>query len=119
MSRYIDADEALRMMRNSQQDNPCESPYKGIWHTAHESCISCVDAQPTADVVEVRHGEWIDVQRPYTTSLGAEGKSPYRLCSKCKWEYPVVTVGQHLKKYTYCPNCGAKMDGERSENDNH
>ena len=53
MNRYIDAEEALRMMRNSQQDNPCESQYKGIWHTAHESCISCVDAVPTAGVVEV------------------------------------------------------------------
>ena len=53
MSRYIDADEALRMIRNSKQDNPCESSLKGIWNTAHECCISCVDAVSTADVVEV------------------------------------------------------------------
>ena len=53
MSRYIDADEALRMMRNSKQDNPCDVPSKGIWNIAHDCCISCLDAVPTADVVEV------------------------------------------------------------------
>jgi hypothetical protein len=51
MPRYIDADEALRMMKNSKQDNPCQSEHKGIWNTAHECCMSCVYAAPTADVV--------------------------------------------------------------------
>ena len=53
MSGYIDADEALRMMRNSKQDNPCDTPNKGIWAIAHDCCISCVEAVHTADVVEV------------------------------------------------------------------
>lgn len=60
-------------------------------------------------------GEWKDVQRPYKTSSGSKGTSPYRVCSACKWEYPVVTVGQHLKKYNYCPNCGARMKGADDE----
>lgn len=51
MPRYIDADEALRMMRNSKQDNPCNTPGKGIWKTAHDCCMSCVDSVSTADVV--------------------------------------------------------------------
>ena len=70
---------------------------------------------PTANVVEVRHGEWKEVQLPYTTFFGGKGEGPYRKCSVCEWGYPVVTVGQHLKKYMFCPNCGAKMDGERSK----
>lgn len=65
-----------------------------------------------ADYRKVEQGEWKDVKRSYATSLGGKGTSPYRVCSVCEWEYPVVTVGQHLKKYKYCPYCGAKMRGE-------
>lgn len=60
-------------------------------------------------------GEWEDAHRPYETLSGHKGTTPYRVCSACKWEYPVVTVGQHLKKYNYCPNCGARMKGENDE----
>ena len=47
--------------------------------------------QPTADVVEVRHGEWLDNGAGFT-------------CSECKWRCRGVSY--------YCPNCGAKMDGK-------
>lgn len=52
-SRYIDANEALRMMRNSKQDCPLNDDKRGIWYVAHDCTISCVEAVPTADVVEV------------------------------------------------------------------
>ena len=29
-----------------------------------------------------------------------------RICSKCRWDVP-----EYGKLYSYCPNCGAKMDG--------
>ena len=56
MSRYIDADEALRMIRNSKQDCPLVDDKKGIWDVAHNCAISCVEAIPTADVVEIPEG---------------------------------------------------------------
>lgn len=71
--------------------------------------------QKLGELEDRAEGEWKDVQRPYETSAGRKGSSPYRLCSVCKWEYPVVTVGQHLKKYKYCPNCGARMKGADDE----
>ena len=43
---------------------------------------------PTADVVEVKHGEWL-----------LDGR-----CSECL-ENPLTT------HKNFCPNCGAKMDG--------
>ena len=67
-------------------------------------------AKLSADVVEVRHGEWTDEQRPYLTSTGNRSSSCWRKCSICEGAYPVVTVRQHLKKYKYCPECGARMD---------
>lgn len=80
MSRYIDADEALRMIRNSKQDCPLVDDKKGIWDVAHNCAISCVEAIPTADVVEVvrccncKHREIvinsiIDEQRLFCTML--------------------------------------------------
>ena len=44
-----------------------------------------------------RHGKWIDI----------DGDGTYWLCSVCG---EVLCCNNN-----YCPNCGAKMDGERSE----
>ena len=58
---------------------------------------------PTADVVEVKHGEWIPVTHTYF------GLKRYE-CSECKDdEYWQKRYLEHKEKY--CPNCGAKMDG--------
>lgn len=51
---------------------------------------------PTADVVEVRHGEWLN---------GVTGYA----CSVCNKQEPT-------KRFLYCPNCGAKMDGKEVAN---
>ena len=57
----------------------------------------CKQYKPTADVVEVRKGRW----------KGA-GMGDY-YCSLCCNTY---SGGD---EFNYCPNCGAKMDGERRE----
>ena len=54
---------------------------------------------PTADVAPVRHGRWIKYQIP-----------PIICCSNCDWATDVEE-----KNFQYCPNCGAKMDGELNE----
>ena len=55
---------------------------------------------PTADVVEVRHGEWIAV----SSSDMSTGKA--FKCSKCQ----KMRYGVRLPPY--CQECGAKMDGK-------
>ena len=57
---------------------------------------------PTADVVEVRHGEW-----------GFDGIG--WTCSECG-EYALSNNMKLQVHSAYSPHCGAKMDGERSEN---
>lgn len=67
---------------------------------------------PTADVVEVRHGEWIYGENE-------EGHDGYR-CSECgefiPWEYDEYDI-DFIKKVHYCPSCGAKMNREEQEYD--
>ena len=64
----------------------------------------------TEDVVEVRHGYWIQTSEPKFIEgikrIGVE-------CSVCKIRRSIPAVENH--GYCYCPNCGAKMDGERRE----
>lgn len=57
---------------------------------------------PPVDAAEVKHGRW----ELYPSSM-------HRRCSVCKMEYekPKFNI-----RANYCPNCGAKMDGERKDN---
>lgn len=55
--------------------------------------------EPAADVVEVRHGQWLDA---LVIDL------PTQLCDQCNTFFPLAYTGGG---HRYCPNCGAKMDG--------
>ncbi len=65
-------------------------------------------AAKTADVEEVRHGEWYLIEYEYLT------------CNKCgHWYYTGCESTAEAKEKlhngdtpNYCPNCGAKMDGK-------
>lgn len=59
----------------------------------------------TADVEEVRHGEW----RIVDSDIGYAELE----CSLCKNKLLFNTD----EGFTYCPQCGAKMDGGREENE--
>ena len=98
MPRLIDANEALRMMRNSKADNPCTDTIRnGVWNIAHDCAISCVDACPTVDAVEVVHGKWEKAEY-----------SGFLRCDQCKDVY-INEEWLEDGKWNYCPNCGADM----------
>ena len=69
------------------------------------------DAQrfPAADVVEVRHGEWVETQEP----LGWRDVDCAE-CSVCHESWIIdedSSIDDYECMWHYCPNCGAKMDG--------
>ena len=67
-----------------------------------EDIINSIDNQPTADVVEVKHGEWIaNLIKPWN------GVVVNWKCSVCE--------GISSENINYCPHCGAKMDGGKTE----
>ena len=93
MSRYIDADEILKRLPN---DLPYKASVKRVLMQA-----------PDADVVEVRHGEWIDKR------TGAYSRMQ-SWCSACGKHSGIGGIESNRHK-PYCPNCGAKMKGDEGE----
>ena len=61
-----------------------------------ESVIKVIESIPAVDAVQVVHGFWID-ENP------DDFLDPRMRCSICR----VIT--SPLLKWSYCPNCGAKM----------
>lgn len=55
-----------------------------------------IAGMPAADVAPVVHGRWNNM----------DGYKTRKVCSECGWDVP-----EYGKFYSYCPNCGAKMDG--------
>lgn len=64
-----------------------------------DGVYAVIEQFPAADVVEVRHGDWI---------LRHVGAGHYWECSVCH-ENPCIYVTKNTK---FCPNCGAYMMGE-------
>ena len=64
--------------------------------------VDCIlKAIPAADVAPVRHGRWEIV-------VGSNGKE-YMVCTCCRVSQDLTGV------FTYCPNCGCRMDGGDDE----
>ena len=102
MSRYIDADKLRKDEIARCHCVPCvgsnDNNYKDLDEVLNEA--------PTADVVEVRHGHWIEhTVKPDWLEDDVE---VFYNCSECGSSHWSIIP-------PYCPNCGAKMDGERRE----
>ena len=67
-----------------------------------------IAAAPAVDAVEVVHGEWEIIEDDYLMD------TIYK-CSVCKEEFVTIDGTPAENLWNYCPNCGAKMDGERRE----
>lgn len=69
--------------------------------------VDKIKSIPAADVIEVRHGWWICINKGY-------GEYECSVChgmdSNCSDYYGTHAVTEQ----EFCPNCGAKMDEEES-----
>lgn len=64
-----------------------------------------IDAMPAADVAPVVHGRW-DGEKDH-------GEFREVKCTACGGIL-LVKWSTRLSEYNYCPNCGARMDGDRT-----
>jgi hypothetical protein len=123
--RLIDANILETAFTNAKRS--CKTDLmKSIYSVALKAVNDC----PTVDAVEVVHGRWVltanEEHSNYRWNVTAE-------CSEChhsKGEiyagffsgFPkdlardvVLDCAKNVKLDNYCPNCGAKMDGDKNE----
>ena len=108
MAEYIEREALVYELKEEHEfiiNNP-EIRKQTKWREAlcYNRTLKAVYKQPAADVVEVVHGEWLEV-KPYCIFE----------CSNCEYEWYLTNLQGHplLNDANYCPNCGAKMDAER------
>ena len=106
MTRYIDAEKFEKEMYHEafETDSDMQKWDSGCW-IRYKMFENCIAQQPTADVVEVVHGRWVEKEK-YTFGIMYD-------CSLC--EDRILDNGH---PWNYCPNCGAKMDGGDNNSDN-
>ena len=94
MSKYISADELISTLNETIEKHKNSDMFTRTVRAA-ENMITIIKRMPSADVVEVKHGEW----KPERTRFGF-------YCNKCKM--------YSYRSTNFCPSCGADMR-ERGE----
>lgn len=92
MPEYIEREALISICEQITSDDWHRRTAPESWVDAYECFMEDVEEQPAADVVEVRHGTWIEDQEFFK-------------CSECGY-----LTDYRLSKF--CPDCGAKMDGK-------
>ena len=111
MSRYIDADVTLETLKEFLIKTAINNV--GYQRDVDEACKDIADNRlsvwmeyvPTADVAEVKHGEWIVL---YDEDSPQDG---IWKCSICDY----IRFVDDTTPTNYCPNCGAKMRPQEVE----
>lgn len=101
MAEYIER-EALEKNLNERLAYLLDKngPYD-YFTDGYDEAVSTVEEFLSADVAPVVHGRWEIV-------IGSNGKE-YMVCTCCRVSQDLTGV------FTYCPNCGCRMDGGDDE----
>ena len=96
MDEYVEREEIRRAYEKLTRSYVNGDPYIADWR--FDEMIENLHA---SDVAPVRHGRWID-------------KGEYAVCTECGGRSGTQYDGvEPIPLMTqFCPNCGAKMDGE-------
>lgn len=92
MAEYIDRDAALREIERR------EALMVGDKRVSADAMKSFIKNRPVVDVAPIVHGRWRE-------------SGPLLECQSCGEIYSRLG-GNAGKLWNYCPNCGAKMDGD-------
>lgn len=104
MAEYIEREKAIEHIITHLPYRCSEDFIEG-----QKDCVEQLKSLPSADVVEVVHGEWVYKKE----------KDGY-FCSVCDIEALIDPnfIGRDFameELSDYCPHCGAKMDGDVDE----
>ncbi len=101
MSKYINAEELIRfctsMLVETKDDEIIQAH-----NNAFRRMRKYIKFLPSADVVEVKHGEWIE-------------ETLKMICPFCDTYFSTINIPNERFKelYYFCPHCGADMRGEK------
>ena len=98
MAEYIER-EALQNALQRKKSGIADKRYTEGWNDCMIRVKSMVHGAPTANVSPVLHGRWVMKE---TMIRSPFAKNAY--CSECLEETGYAS--------NYCPNCGARMDGD-------
>ena len=94
MDEYISREAVVRYLKGySEKECNSNSPYGMITSSVLNKAERALSEMPAADVQTVKRGRWL----PHKITASSK-------CSLCKRVFADETP--------YCPNCGARMDGE-------
>ena len=101
--RLVDADEIMEKLGIFNDHVHGNEHFLYGIETARE----IVDNSPTVDASPVVHGQWIKM----VGMMPPEYHGHYN-CSECGWHMKGLRNSwTREEELSYCPNCGAKMDG--------
>ena len=107
MAEYIEREALLEEINEKIFNINFNSPYQdevGIMVSGMSRIRDSVEDAPAADVAPVVHGRWVQVICHVEFEDGFVDRL-YECCSRCH-------KSNGRKTSDYCPNCGARMDGE-------
>lgn len=99
MAKYIDGEQVVRELLSVTQT---DGIYGRGLKRGIDLALAIVNRQDTADVVEVKHGEWESFEIPHMMR-----------CTECG----VSDLDIHRTKFAFCPYCGAKITTEGGKAD--
>ena len=101
MARYIDVDKKIEEMNRGIEsitklieNRPYDEEAKLILRE-HGFCLYELERTPIANVVEIKHGEWLHKEYHLLDDK--------YICSVCGFTVP--------ERYRHCPKCISRMDG--------
>ena len=93
---YIEREAVKSKLKNMEATSPNKVYQNAMEDMIYYFISKIIDEIPSADVAPVRYGHWIECN--------------YGLTFECsEYKYPT-----EYNLTDYCPNCGAKMDGDKN-----
>ena len=99
MAEYLEREATIASIENVLRGRTDEKGSPA--YLAFSMFAELIKIAPAADVVEVKHGEWIESD--YCLAFIYQ-------CSVCKEDFEFIEGTPEENHWKYCPNCGAKMD---------
>lgn len=97
-------------MTNEEAADYLIRPTDGYWY--HGNGKIGGEFHPTKPNDEERYGEYVKVKHGRWKKVVHSNNNITHYCSECKSVFYKGCADQG--EYNFCPNCGAKMDGEKN-----